>query len=458
MRRMARRYELDMTHGSLIPKIMAFAFPLMMTSMLQLLYNAADVIVVGRFAGSQSLAAVGSTSSLINLIVNIFLGLSVGTNVIAANYYGAGDFKGTQETVHTSVAVSLAGGVALGIFGFAFCGTFLKWMGSPEDVLPLATIYIRIYFLGMPFNMLYNFGAALLRAIGDTRRPLLFLSLSGIVNVVLNLIFVISFDMGVAGVAWATIISQAVSACLVLLCLMRTSGYVHLDLKKIRIHKERLSAMLKIGLPAGLQAACFSLSNVLIQSTVNSYGSVVMAGNSAALNIESFAYVGMNAFHQAAVTFTSANVGAKKNSRIRSCMGSCLLLVTLVGLALDCIMLIFGRSLLGIYSTDAEVIAAGFIRLKLFGYTYVLCGIMDAACGVLRGMGASLAPTIVSVMGACVFRIFWVYVILPFNPTLNMLYISYPVSWLLTGAVHLICGMALLKKFPVDKEAEALLP
>lgn len=251
MRRLAHKYELDMIHGSLIPKIMAFAFPLMVTSMLQLLYNAADVIVVGRFAGSQSLAAVGSTSSLINLIVNIFLGLSVGTNVVAANHYGAGDFKATQETVHTSVGISLVGGLALGIFGFVFGGTFLGWMGSPEDVLPLATRYIRIYFLGMPFNMLYNFGAALLRAIGDTVRPLAFLSISGIVNVALNLVFVIIFHMGVAGVAWATIISQAISAILVLLCLVHSSGYVHLDLKKIRIHRERLAAMLRIGLPAG---------------------------------------------------------------------------------------------------------------------------------------------------------------------------------------------------------------
>ena len=454
MRRMARKYELDMTHGSLIPKIMAFALPLMVTSMLQLLYNAADVIVVGRFAGSQSLAAVGSTSSLINLIVNIFLGLSVGTNVVAANHYGAGDFRATQETVHTSVGISLAGGVALGIFGFIFGGTFLSWMGSPEDVLPLATTYIRIYFLGMPFNMLYNFGAALLRAIGDTVRPLAFLSLSGVVNVVLNLVLVIVFDMGVAGVAWATIISQAVSAILVLLCLIHSSGFVHLDMKKIKIHRDSLAAMLKIGLPAGLQSACFSLSNVLIQSTVNSFGSTVMAGNSAAQNIEGFVYVGMNAFHQAAVTFTSANVGAKKNSRIRSCLFSCLLLVTAVGVGLDMVILLLGKALLGIYSTDAQVIAAGYIRLYMFGYTYFLCGIMEVVCGVLRGMGASIAPMIVSVLGACVFRIFWVYVILPINPTLNMLYLSYPVSWVLTSAAHLVSCLIVLKKFPVEKETE----
>lgn len=455
MSKLNRKHELDMTHGKLIPKIMLFALPLMVTSMLQLLYNAADVIVVGRFAGSESLAAVGSTGALINLIVNLFLGLSVGTNVVAANSYGAGDYKSTQETVHTSVAISIAGGMVLGVFGYIFGGTFLSWMGSPDDVLPLATKYIRIYFIGMPFNMLYNFGAALLRAIGDTMRPLAFLFTAGMVNIGLNLFFVIVFDMGVAGVAWATIISQAISAILVLLCLMHSDGYVHLDMKKVRIHGRCLRNMLRIGLPAGLQSACFSLSNVLIQSTINSYGSVVMAGNSAAQNIDGFIYVGMNAFHQAAVTFTSANVGAGKNGRIRRCLLSCLLLVTIVGVAMDSFTLFTNRFLLGIYSTDAQVIEAGLVRLRLFGYTYFLCGIMEVLCGALRGMGASVLPMVVSVVGACVFRIFWIYAILPLCPTLDMLYYSYPVSWILTGGVHLICCFVLLKKFPVNRELEA---
>jgi len=454
LRKNVHKFELDMTNGRLISKIMRFAMPLMITSMLQLLYNAADVIVVGRFAGSQSLAAVGSTSALINLMVNIFLGLSVGANVIAANHYGAGDYRGTQQTVHTAVAISLVGGLALAVFGVVFGGVFLSWMGSPEDVLPLASRYIRIYFLGMPFNMLYNFGAALLRAVGDTVRPLAFLSLSGLVNVGLNLVFVIVFHMGVAGVALATIISQAVSAVLVLLCLIHSEGFIHLKPKEVRIHRDKLFAMMRIGLPAGLQGACFSLSNVIIQSTVNAYGSTVMAGNSAAQNIEGFIYVGMNAFHQAAVTFTSANVGAGKYSRIRRCMLGCLLLVTLVGVGLDSIALFFGKGLLGVYSTDPEVIAAGFIRVKLFGCTYFLCGIMEVFCGVLRGMGASIMPMIVSVMGACAFRIFWIYAILPLAPSLQMLYYSYPVSWILTGGVHLICYLVLLKKFPVEREAE----
>lgn len=458
MPRTRHNYELDMTHGKLIPKIAAFAFPLMITSILQLLYNAADIIVVGRWAGPESLAAVGSTSALINLIVNVFLGLSIGTNVLAANYYGAGDYKNTHETVHTSITVSLIGGVALGIFGFILGGTFLSWMGSPEDVLPLATRYIRIYFLGMPFNMLYNFGAAVLRAVGDTRRPLYFLFFSGLVNVVLNLIFVILFNMGVAGVALATIISQMVSAALVTMCLIHTDGFVHLDVKKLRIYKDKLLGIARIGLPAGFQGACFSISNVLIQSTVNSYGSVVVAGNSASQNLEGFIYVAMNAFHQAAITFVSTNIGAGKNSRIRKTIGATVFLVTVVGAVMCAFAMVFASQLLGIYSTEADVIAAGLIRLRIFAATYFICGVMDVLSGIMRGMGAAVVPMVVSVMGACVFRIFWIYAILPLFGTLDALYYSYPISWVLTGGVHLICCLFLLKRFPVDLEKEASLP
>lgn len=451
MRKARRSYELDMTHGKLIPKVAAFAFPLMVTSILQLLYNAADVIVVGRWVGPEALAAVGSTSSLINLIVNVFLGLSIGTNVVAAKHYGAGEYKDTQDTVHTSITISLIGGVIIGIFGFILGGTFLSWMGSPNDVLPLATRYIRIYFLGMPFNMLYNFGAAVLRAVGDTRRPLYFLFSAGLVNVVLNLIFVIAFDMGVAGVAWATIISQMISAVLVVLCLMRSEGFVHLELKKLCIHKEKLFAIARIGLPAGFQGACFSISNVLIQSTVNSYGSIVVAGNSASQNLEGFVYAAMNAFHQAAITFVSTNIGAGKNDRIRKTIGACLVLVIVVGVVSGYLILLAGPQLLGIYSTDADVIAAGLLRLRIILTTYFICGIMDVLSGIMRGMGASLVSMCVSIMGACVFRIFWIYAILPSFGTLNALYISYPISWVLTGAVDLLCCMLLLKRFPVKQ-------
>ena len=456
MRKNRHSYELDMTHGRLTPKVLAFAFPLMITSMLQLLYNAADVVVVGRYAGSESLAAVGSTGSLINLIVNVFLGLSIGTNVMAAKYYGAGDYKNTHETVHTSITVSLIGGVFIGIFGFIFGGTFLKWMGSPDDVLPLATRYIRIYFLGMPFNMLYNFGAAVLRAVGDTRRPLYFLTISGIVNVVLNLFFVIVWNMGVAGVALATIISQMISSVLVVICLIHTEGFVHLEIKKLHIYRDKLAAISKIGLPAGFQGACFSISNVLIQSTVNSFGSTVIAGNSAAQNLEGFVYVAMNSFHQATVTFTSTNIGAGKNSRIRTTMVACTLLVTLAGAILGMGCFLMGKYLVGIYSTDAQVIAIGLVRLKYIAAPYFLCGIMEIFSGTLRGMGVTLAPMFVSVMGACVFRIFWVYAVLPLTGELETLYLSYPISWVLTGGVHLIFCLIYLRRFPVDREREAL--
>ena len=454
MRHARRTYELDMTHGKLIPKVAAFALPLMLTSILQLLYNAADVIVVGRFTGPEALAAVGSTGALINLIVNVFLGLSVGTNVIAANYYGAGDFHNMRETVHTSIAVSVIGGFAVGVFGVAFGGIFLEWMGSPPEVLPLATRYIRIFFMGMPFNMLYNFGAAVLRAVGDTRRPLYFLTVSGLVNVVLNLIFVIVFHMGVAGVALATITSQMISSVLVVLCLIRSPGYLHLDVKNLHIRKDKLAAIAKIGLPAGFQGACFSISNVLIQSTVNSYGAIVVAGNSASSNLEGFIYASMNAFYQAAITFVSANVGAGKNGRIRKTMGACILLVTAVGASMGLIAYALAGQLLGIYSPDADVVAAGLIRLRMFGLTYYLCGMMDVLCGIIRGMGATVVPMLVSVVGACIFRIFWIYVILPMNPTLLMLYIGYPVSWILTGVTHFICFLKLLRRFPPSPNEE----
>ena len=459
MEKKKRKYEMDMIHGAILPKMLVFTLPLMFTSMLQLLYNAADVIVVGRFVGKESLAAVGSTGPLINLIINLFIGMSVGTNVVAARYYGARDFQGTQDTVHTSILLSLIFGVGVGIFGYVFGGTFLKWMGSPDDVLPLATTYIKIYFIGMPVNLLYNFGAAVLRAVGDTRRPLIILSVSGIINVGLNLFFVINVGMGVAGVAWATIISQAVSAILVMLCLIRTEGYVHLDVRKLRIQAEKFREVMRLGLPAGFQSVCFSISNVLIQSTVNAYGAVVVAGNSASQNIEGFIYVGMNSFCQAAITFASANKGAGKNRRIRETLASSLILVLAVGTLLCAIAYILRPQLINIYSPDPEVIAAGVRRLTVFGLTYMLCGCMDVTCGVLRGMGASITPMVVSIIGACAFRIFWIYAILPLAPgfgfdPLETLYYSYPISWVLTGGVHLICYAILIRKFPMEPKAE----
>ena len=402
-----------------------------------------------------ALAAVGSTGALINLIVNIFMGLSVGANVVIARYYGAGQYKDTSEAVHTSVTVSVIGGAILAVFGFIMAHTLLVWMGSPAEVLPLATLYVKIYFLGMPFNALYNFGSSVLRAVGDTQRPLIYLTLAGIANVILNLLFVAVFHMGVAGVALATIVSQAISAILVLLCLLRTEGAIHVDLRKLRIHAEKLLEIARIGLPAGLQGAFFSLSIVLIQSTVNSFGNIVMAGNSVSANIEGFIYVAMNALHQAAITFTSQNFGARKYLRIRRICLLSVLTVTVIGILLGAIALVFQTPLLSIYSTEPEVIAAGIIRMNIIASPYFLCGIMDVLCGVLRGLGSTIAPMIISVLGACALRIFWIYCILPFDRTLQMLYISYPVSWAITAAVHGACLVYLLRRYPVSAGADA---
>lgn len=448
-------YEMDMTTGSILPKLLMFSLPLMLSSILQLLFNAADVIVVGRFEGENALAAVGSTGALINLIVNLFMGLSVGANVVIARYYGAGELKDTSRAVHTSVTISMVSGVILAVFGFLMARTFLVWMGSPDDVLPLAALYMRIYFLGMPFNMLYNFGAAVLRAVGDTQRPLIFLMLAGVINVILNLIFVIVLHIGVAGVALATIISQGVSATLVLLCLLRSEGAIHVNLRKLGVDLDKLKEITRIGLPAGLQGVFFSLSNVLIQSTVNSFGSIVVAGNSVSANIEGFIYVAMNAMHQAAITFTSQNLGAQKYVRIRKVCLLSVLSVTVIGIALGCVALLFKDALLSIYSDVPEVIAAGEIRLLIIASTYFLCGIMDVLCGALRGLGSTVLPMVVSILGACAFRIFWIYCVLPFNRTLNMLYISYPVSWIITAAVHAVCFARMLRRFPVSAGLDA---
>ena len=449
------KYEMDMTTGSILPKILLFAMPLMLSSILQPLFNAADVIVVGRFEGENALAAVGSTGALINLIVNVFLGLSVGANVVIARYIGAGEYKKTSDAVHSSVAVSLAGGLVLAVFGFFMARTLLVWMESPEEVLPLATIYVKIYFIGMPFNMLYNFGAAVLRAVGDTQRPLIYLTLAGVANVVLNLIFVVVFHMGVAGVALATISAQAISAILVLLCLLHTEGMIHVDLRKLRIVPSEVKEIARIGLPAGLQGAFFSLSNVLIQSTVNSFGPVVMAGNTVSANIEGFIYVAMNAMHQAAITFTSQNVGARKYVRVRKVCLYSVLSVTVIGILLGAIALLFQDGLMSIYSDVDEVIAAGKIRMWIIASTYFTCGIMDVLCGSLRGLGSTILPMIVSLLGACAFRIFWIYCILPFDRTLQMLYLSYPASWIITAAVHAVCYARTLRKFPISAGTDA---
>ena len=439
--RRSARYEMDMTTGRLLPKVLAFSGPLILTGILQLLYNAADIVVVGRFAGSQALAAVGSTGALINLLVNVFMGLSVGASVVVARAYGAGDNASVSTGVHTAITVAGVAGVLVGVLGFVASHPLLKWMGSPDDVLDMATLYMKIFFVGMPANMLYNFGAAILRAVGDTRRPLYYLTVSGILNVLLNLLLVIVFHMGVAGVAIATVASQVMSMTLVMICLIRSDGPIHLDLRKLRIHLSQLVEIVRVGLPAGLQGSLFSISNVLIQSSVNSFGSLVMAGNSAGSNLEGFVYTSMNAIHQADLTFASQNLGAGQFKRVRRVMWVCLGTVTAIGLGMGLVFLAFGNQLVSIYNSDPEVIHYGMTRLKIILPTYFLCGLMDVMVGQLRGVGYSILPMMISLTGACLLRVVWIYTFFAANPTLEVLYISYPVSWLITFATHFVCYM-----------------
>ena len=430
---------MDMIHGSLFSKLLIYALPLVLSGVLQLLFNAADIVVVGRFSGNHALAAVGSTGALINLLVNLFIGVSIGANVLVARYCGARDEENAQDTVHTAMAVSLIGGVVMIFVGFFLAKPLLELMGTPVDVIEDAALYMRIYFAGMPAFMVYNFGSAILRAIGDTRRPLYFLSVAGIINVVFNLIFVIVFHMGVAGVALATIISQGISAVLVVLCLLQTEGMCQIHKDKLKIHGDKLKMMLQIGLPAGLQGCVFSISNVLIQSSINSFGSIAMAGNTAASNIEGFVYTGMNAIYQTCLSFTSQNLGAKQVKRIKKILMYCLMIVSVIGLVLGQGAYYLGEYLLGIYSSDPEVIQYGLIRLSLVCAPYFLCGMMDVMTGVMRGLGYSVMPMLVSLTGACAFRVIWIYTIFQMSHTLKTLYVSYPISWTLTFSVHFIC-------------------
>jgi len=440
---MKRSHEIDMTNGPIFSKIVMFALPLMLTGILQLFFNAADVIVVGKFAGSLALAAVGSTGSLVNLLVNVFIGISTGVNVLAARFYGSRNEKEMQRCVHNSMALSAILGVFVGIWGSILSAPMLKLMNTDPNVLPLASLYLRIYFLGIPATVVYNFGAAILRAIGDTDRPLRFLLISGIVNVVLNLITVVGLHMSVAGVAIATAVSQYVAAFLVVLCLMKSQGIYHLRLRDLRIEKDMLLWTLQIGIPAGLQSTLFSFANVTIQSAINSFGHIVMAGNSAASSVDGFIYVAMNAFYHASLSFTSQNMGAQKYDRLNKVLFSCIASVVVTGLVVSTIIYSFGPQLLSLYvsSTDPQrdaVISAGMNRLLYVGLPYFLCGLMEVATGALRGIGKSWTPLIISLLGACVLRIIWVATVFKAFPTLPVLYLSYPITWFVTPTAHFI--------------------
>lgn len=446
MSRKAKNYEMNMCEGPLVGKMLIFTIPLMFSGILQLLFNAADTIVVGRYAGNEALAAVGSTSSLINLLVNLFMGLSVGANILVSRYYGAGKEADIQDTVHTSLTFAVIAGVILAVIGNVFAKPLLHLMGSPEDVIDLAAIYVKIYFAGMPVIMLYNYGASILRAIGDTKRPLYYLLTAGVVNVVLNLVFVIAFDMSVAGVALATVISQCISVGLLLRCMYKMEGCCRLNPKKLGIHKEKLGLLLRHGLPAGLQGSVFSFSNVLIQSSINSFGSIAMAGASAAANLEGFVYTAMNSFQQTALCFTSQNLGGGKYDRIGKVLRNSLLMITAVGILMGGGSYFLGKYLLRIYSPDAEVIAFGLMRMRWIALPYFLCGIMDTLVGMLRGLGYAIVPMFVSILGACGFRILWIMTVFAEYHSLDVLYSSYPISWILTGGTHLICYLVIWHK------------
>lgn len=441
-------YEIDMCSGSILKKMLLFAVPLMFSSVLQLLFNAADIIVVGRFAGDNSLAAVGSTSSLINLLVNVFTGLSVGVNVLVAKYYGGKQQEDLHETVHTSILISIVSGFFLTIIGVVCAKQILHWMQTPDEVLGLAALYLRIYFLGMIAMMLYNFGSAILRAVGDTQRPLYYLLFSGVVNVVLNLFFVIVLHMDVAGVALATTISQCISAFLVLRCLIREKGGIHVDLKRLRIYKSKLKKIIQIGLPAGLQGTIFSFSNVVVQSSVNSFGAIVVAGNSAASNIETFVYVSMNSFHQAAISFTSQNVGAGKYERVNKILYTALGCVFVVGTVFGNLVVLFGEPLLGIYSANPEVIKAGMLRLMFLCSPYALCGMMDVMVGSIRGIGYAIMPMVVSLLGACGLRLLAIGTIFQLEQfhSISTIYAIYPITWFITFSTHVICFIIVRRK------------
>ena len=443
-------YEINMTEGPLLGKLVRFSLPLALSGVLQLLFNAADVVVVGRFAGNQALAAVGSTSALNNLIVNLFIGLSIGVNVLVARYYGAGQTRDLYETVHTSILTAAISGVALIFLGMGLSRPLLQMMETPADVIDHSVLYMRIIFAGMPASMLYNFGAAVLRAVGDTQRPLYFLLTAGVINVALNLFFVIVLHMGVAGVATATVISQCVSAALVILCLVRSEGVYRLDIKQLRIYKRKLKEIARIGIPAGIQGSMFSISNVLIQSTINSFGSIAMAGSTAAGNIEGFVWTAMDAFTQATQSFVGQNYGAKKIDRVNKVIWQCMVLVTVVGLVLGVGAYLAAKPLLGIYSSDPAVIEYGKARMLAISVPYFTCGAMGIFVGGMRGLGSSLVPMINTVFSVCVLRVVWIYTVFAMWPQWEVLFISYPVTWVIASLIGGIC-YAVIKRRAVAR-------
>ena len=433
------KYEIDMCNGSIMDKLISFSLPLMLSGILQLMFNAVDIVVVGRFSGSQSLAAVGSTTALINIFTNLFIGISLGANVLAARFYASGKEKEMSETVHTAITLALISGIIMAVVGLLLAKWALRMMGTPSDVIELSTLYMRIYFCGMPFFMLYNYGAAILRAVGDTKRPLVFLIISGVANAGLNMILVIIFHMGVAGVGIGTVISQFISCILVLRCLYKSEGCYQLRFSKLRIQKVYLRQIFQVGIPAGIQSTVINFSNALLQSSVNSFGSTAMAGYTAANNILGFLYASVNAVTQACMSFTSQNYGVGKYKRMDRVLINCLILSVVISGVLGCGSYAFGTEILKVYTEDPKVIQCGLEILSMTTVTYFLCGIMDLFPGALRGMGRSGVPMILSIIGTVGTRIVWIFILFPQHRSLKFLFISYPASWLFTIVMQVIC-------------------
>ena len=448
--------EMDMTNGNIFKKIVVYAIPLVLTGILQLLYTAADLVICGMFGSPNSTAAISSTNSLISLIVNLFMGLSVGANVLMARCYGEKNKEKGQRVVYTAMVFSILVGVVVGTFGFFYSVYFLELMGTTSDVIHLSTQYLKIYFLGLPFMMIYNFGASILRATGDTRRPFIYLASSGLFNVLFNILFVVGFKMDVPGVALGTIISQMIACIFILIHLFKSNGFFHFKLSEIKLYAREAYEIARIGLPAGLQGVIFSLSNVLIQSSVNSLGTDVVGGNGAAGSLEGFVYISMNAIAQSCVAFVSANYGAKKKENIKSIVKYSIGLVLLMNLFIGSIILTFQHQLLNLYVHTDAAFEAGRQKLIILTTTYFLCGFMDVFANSLRGIGYSVLPMIVSLIGVCGIRVLWVFTVFPTEAFNNIqgLAISYPISWIITSSVHLICFIIMFKKIKFNNRIE----
>lgn len=441
------KFEIDMCSGPLMPKLISFSLPLMLSGILQLLFNAVDLIVVGRFAGSECLAAVGATTALINIFITFFIGLSLGANVCAARFYASGEHKKMSEVVHTAITLALISGVIILIIGQLMARPALKIMDTPDDIINMSCQYMRIYFLGTPFFLLYNFGAAILRAVGDTKRPMVFLVISGIINAGLNVFLVVVFHLDVAGVAVATIFSQMISCVLVVIVLLKSPDAYRLKIKKLKIHPQPLKNIISIGVPAGLQSTVINVSNAMLQSSVNSFGPAAMAGYTAANNIFGFLYTSANAVTQGCMSFTSQNLGAGKYGRMKKVLLNCLILETVICLALGSVAYFFGDTILGIYTSSPVVIEYGIKVLSLTTLSYFLCGYMDCIPGALRGMGYSTVPMILSIVGTVGVRIIWIYGLFPTHRDITFLFISYPASWIATIIMQSICYFVIIRKF-----------